>query len=100
MSDQLDDLKGPVFRPDGDGYDTERAGFQAGVPERPELVVGATRPEDVAAAVAYAAGQGLPVGVRATGHGLDVPTTGGVLVSTRRMDGVRIDPDARTAWVE
>jgi hypothetical protein len=100
MGDQLDGIKGPVFRPGEDGYDTERAGYQAGVPERPELVAGATRPEDVAAAVAYATGRGLPVAVRATGHGLDVPTTGGVLVSTSRMDGVRIDPDARTAWVE
>src|SRR2546423_4479458 len=100
MSDQLDGIKGPVFRPGEDGYDEERAGFQAGVPERPELVVGATRPEDVAAAVAYATGRGLPVAVRATGHGLDIPTTGGVLVSTSRMDGVRVDPDARTAWVE
>jgi hypothetical protein len=100
MADQLERIKGPVFRPGEDGYDSERAGFQAGVPERPELVVGAAVPEDVAAAVAYAAARGLPVGVRATGHGLDVPTTGGVLVSTGRMDGVRIDPDSGTAWVE
>jgi FAD/FMN-containing dehydrogenase len=100
MTDPLVGIKGPVFRPGDDGYDPERAGFQAGVPERPDLVVGAAVAEDVVAAVTYAAGQGLPVAVRATGHGLDVPTTGGVLVSTGRMDGVRIDPDARTAWVE
>ncbi|MFL6075878.1 MAG: FAD-binding oxidoreductase [Mycobacteriales bacterium] len=100
MADQLERIKGPVFRPGEDGYDGERAGFQAGVPERPELVVGAAAAEDVVAAVAYAAGRGLPVAVRATGHGLEVPATGGVLVSTARMDGVRIDPEARTAWVE
>jgi FAD/FMN-containing dehydrogenase len=38
--------------------------------------------------------------VQATGHGLANPLAGeGVLVSTRRMDSVDVDPGAGTAWV-
>ena len=39
----------------------------------------------------YAAGRGLPVAVQATGHGLPGPAQGGVLVTTRRMDGSELD---------
>ena len=60
----------------------------------------AATPGDVGAAVAYAAARGLPVSVQATGHGLPGPAVGGLLISTRRMDGVRIDATARTARVE
>jgi FAD/FMN-containing dehydrogenase len=90
---------GPVFRPGDEGYDEERAGFNLTVDHRPELVVGATGPDDVAAAVGYAAARGLAVGVLTTGHGPAVPADGQVLVNTRRMDGVAVDPAARTARV-
>ncbi|WP_137989304.1 FAD-binding oxidoreductase [Streptomyces vilmorinianum] len=89
-----------VFRPGDPGYDEELAGFQTGFALRPELIVGATGAEEVRAAVSYAAGRGLPVRVQATGHGLTGAAEGGVLITTRRMDGVRVDPGARTARVE
>ncbi|MCT4352667.1 FAD-dependent oxidoreductase [Streptomyces sp. Je 1-79] len=88
-----------VFRPGDAGYEEELAGFQTGFALRPELVVGATGAEEVRAAVAYAAGRGLPVGVQATGHGLPGAAEGGLLITTRRMDEVRIDPGARVARV-
>ncbi|MFF9014936.1 FAD-binding oxidoreductase [Streptomyces sp. NPDC014870] len=86
-----------VFRPGDAGYDDELAGYQTGFAVRPELIVGATGAEEVRAAVAYAAERGLPVGVHATGHGLPGAAEGGLLITTRRMDQVRIDPDARVA---
>ncbi|WP_369216889.1 FAD-binding oxidoreductase [Streptomyces flavofungini] len=88
-----------VFRPGDAGYDEEIAGFQTGFTARPALVVGAESADDVAAAVSYAAERGLPVAVQATGHGLPGSSAGGVLISTRRMDGVRVDAAARTATV-
>ncbi|AZM53253.1 FAD-linked oxidoreductase [Streptomyces sp. WAC 01529] len=88
-----------VFRPGDPGYEDGLAGFQTGFVTRPDLVVGATSAEDVVAAVSYAAGQGLPVGVQATGHGLPGASEGGVLISTRHMDSVRVDADARTVTV-
>ncbi|MEW1686504.1 FAD-binding oxidoreductase [Streptomyces sp. NPDC091265] len=75
------------------------SGFQTGFPIRPDLVVEAAGAEDVRDAVARAAGDGLRVGVHATGHGLPGAVEGGVLISTRRMDSVRIDPVRRTASI-
>ena len=92
-------FSGPVFRPGDDGYDAERAGFNLTVDHHPELTVGAAGPEDVAAAVSYASARGLAVGVLTTGHGPAVPAEGQVLINTRRMSDVQVDPAARTARV-
>jgi FAD/FMN-containing dehydrogenase len=90
-----------ILRPGDDGYDTERAGFQRAVEHRPALIVQATGPDDVRAAVELAAGDHRPVAVEATGHGVTVPAADdAVLITTQRMDGVRIDPATRTAHIE
>ncbi|MCX4848027.1 FAD-binding oxidoreductase [Streptomyces sp. NBC_00893] len=78
---------------------TAPSGFQTGFAIRPDLVVEAARAEDVRAAVADAAARGLPVRVHATGHGQPGAIEGGVLISTRRMDSVEIDPVRRTARI-
>ncbi|MFG1681287.1 FAD-binding oxidoreductase [Nonomuraea sp. NPDC049269] len=96
----MDMVKGPVFRPGDEGYDGERAGFQALAHHRPDVIVGVTDAADVRAAVAHAAANGLPVAVQATGHGMPIAAEGGLLISTRRMTGVRIDPEAATARIE
>ncbi|MFD0420019.1 FAD-binding oxidoreductase [Streptomyces sp. NPDC127108] len=88
-----------VLRPGDAGYDDELAGFQTGYAQRPDVVFAATSTDDVVAAVSYAAEADLPVGVQATGHGLPDASAGGVLVSTRRLDEVVVDPVARTARV-
>jgi FAD/FMN-containing dehydrogenase len=49
--------------------------------------------------VNFAAAADLPVSVQATGHGGVGPGAGAVLISTRRMTEVSIDPDARLARV-
>jgi FAD/FMN-containing dehydrogenase len=76
----------------------ETAGFNTAAERRPAVVVGAASAEDVAAAVRFAAAHDLPVGVLATGHG-GVGCDGGVLVTTRRMQQVRVDPQRRLAQV-
>ncbi|MFJ1819310.1 FAD-binding oxidoreductase [Streptomyces sp. NPDC086993] len=75
------------------------AGFQTGFAVRPDLVVEAAHADDVRTAVAHAAARGLRVHVHATGHGLPGAVEGGVLISTRRMDSVVIDPVRRTARI-
>ncbi|MFI1012972.1 FAD-binding oxidoreductase [Streptomyces sp. NPDC020965] len=96
----MENIAQTTFRPGDAGYDDESAGFQTGCTVRPDLIVAATDAEEVRRAVAHAAAHGLPVGVQATGHGRPGPSQGGVLISTRRMDGVRIDPVTRTARIE
>ncbi|MFH8606389.1 FAD-binding oxidoreductase [Streptomyces sp. NPDC018029] len=73
--------------------------MQTGFATRPAIVFGAESADDVVAAVSYAAEAGLPVGVQATGHGVPGASEGGVLISTRRMDSVRVDPEARSVTV-
>jgi FAD/FMN-containing dehydrogenase len=81
------------------GYDQAVAGFQTGVRHRPAVVVAAASVQDVVDAVALARDRGLSVAVQATGHGARVPAEG-VLITTGRMAGVRVDPVGRTASVE
>ncbi|WMX45722.1 FAD-binding oxidoreductase [Streptomyces roseicoloratus] len=94
------EVKGEVFRPGDPGYAAELDGFNLIGRHRPALVVGAVTAEDVAAAVRFGAGLGLAVGVHATGHGIAAPDEDAVLVTTRRMNAVAVDPVARIARVE
>jgi hypothetical protein len=82
-----------------DGFDDARSGLQTGFRHEPALVAVARSAKDVQDAVAYAAAEGLPVAVQATGHGLQVPLDGGMLISTRGLTGVTVDAAARTAYV-
>jgi FAD/FMN-containing dehydrogenase len=93
-------VQGPVFVPGDDGYDAERSGFQLDDPHRPAAIVGATSAADVQAGVAFAAARGLPVATQSTGHGLAARAHGGVLVTTRRLQALHVDPAERTATLE
>jgi FAD/FMN-containing dehydrogenase len=91
---------GPVLVPSDEQYDAERSGHQTTRSHRPDLVVGAVGPADVQAAVTFAGSHGLPVAVQGTGHALSaVAADGGVLITTARMTGVRVNARERTAWV-
>ncbi|MFI1721363.1 FAD-binding oxidoreductase [Streptomyces sp. NPDC020489] len=92
-------VRGAVLAPGDEGFDTACAGFQTAYRHRPSLVVRAEADADVVAAVAHAAERGLPLAVQATGHGLSVPADGGVLVTTDRLRGVRVDAVRRTARI-
>lgn len=93
-------VRGAVLVPGEAGYDEESDGFQQGDRHRPDVIVVAENADDVRKTVSYARLHGLPLAVQATGHGLGQAARGGVLVSTRRMRGVTVDAEARTAWVE
>jgi FAD/FMN-containing dehydrogenase len=90
-------VAGPVLTAGDEGFDSERVGYQTHAPHVPVVVVGATNPDDVREAVVFGARHGLPVGVQSTGHCPARPDEHGVLISTRRMTDVQIDPQARTA---
>jgi len=95
----LADVVGPVLRPGDPGWREEIAGFNLAYTPTPAVVVGATSTADVAAAVRYAASVGKRIAVQATGHGLMSDLHDTVLISTRRMTAVAVDPAARTARV-
>ncbi|AUI61820.1 FAD-binding oxidoreductase [Amycolatopsis sp. BJA-103] len=92
-----------MLRPGDSDYDSELAGFQTAVSRRPDVIVAATSAADVVEAVRYAGEHDLPVAVHSTGHGVGIPFEGGVLVTTQRMTGIRIDAgiarvDAGVRW--
>jgi hypothetical protein len=100
MNDDLPHIRGPVLHPSQEGFDGETSGYNLLLRHQPALVVGATGPADVMAAVRFSAERRMPVAVQATGHGPSVAADGAIFINTKRMTGVRIDPDANTVRVE
>jgi FAD/FMN-containing dehydrogenase len=95
-------VAGEVMLPGDDGYDSSRALWNAMVDRRPTVAVRCTSTADVAAAINFARRNDLEIGVRCGGHsilGICVPD-GGLLIDLSGMSSVRIDPDARRAWVQ
>ncbi|WP_432570243.1 FAD-binding oxidoreductase [Kineococcus sp. SYSU DK005] len=92
-------VDGQVLLPGDDGYAEECSPYNLAVSHAPAVVVGAAGPADVQAAVRFAVRNDLPVAVMATGHQASLPADGAVLITTRRMDRVSIDPARRTARV-
>lgn len=93
-------LPGRVLTPDDAEYDAARNGFGAADLPSPDLVIMAAHAEHVVAAVRFAREQGLPVSVKATGHNFGFAYQGGLMINTEQMQGISINPQARTARVE
>lgn len=93
-------VTGEVFQPGDSGYTAECATFNLAVTHHPAVVVGAAEPADVQAAVRFATAHDLAVAVLATGHQGIVPADGAMLITTRRMTAVTVDPESRTAVVQ
>ncbi len=81
------------------GYNSERSGFNLALDHRPRLVLAAETAADVVAGVRFAADCAMPVDIQATGHGAHHAMNGGLLITTRRLTGVAVDPVRRTARV-
>lgn len=94
-------LAGTVAAPGDAGYDDLRQAWNATARQRPALAIEPATPDDVAAAVRFAAAQGRRVAVQATGHGA-AGTMGDdvILLNLRALRGVEIDPAGATARVE
>ncbi|GAA1842273.1 FAD-binding oxidoreductase [Asanoa iriomotensis] len=92
-------VSGPVLAPYDEGYADEVSAFNLAATHTPQLVVGATSAADVAAAVRYAGDHGLHVTVQSTGHGAESSITSGLMISTKRLDRLTVDPATRTATV-
>ncbi|HET6240884.1 MAG TPA: FAD-binding oxidoreductase [Arthrobacter sp.] len=92
-------VSGIVAAPDSPGFAEETFAYNAATVHRPDVVLGAADAQDVAAGVRWAAERRLPVSVQSTGHGADSAVDGGLLINTRRLQELKIDPVERTARV-
>lgn len=93
-----DAVAGAVIGPDDGGYDGARMPWNR-VEQRPAAVVEAASADDVQAAVSFAAEHELAVAAQPTGHSSTGGLDGAVLLRTRGLDAVTIDPDARVARI-
>jgi FAD/FMN-containing dehydrogenase len=92
-------VNGTVAEPGTPEFAEETVAFNAATMHRPDVVLGAADARDVAAGVKWAAQRRVPVSVQSTGHGAESAVDGGLLISTRRLQDVQIDPIERTARV-
>jgi FAD/FMN-containing dehydrogenase len=88
----------PVFKPDDPGYAAELATFHVNTVHTPDLVVGARTTGDVVDAIHLAKELGHRVTVMSGGHAVQA-ATGGLMVTTHRMNQVTVDPGSRTATI-
>jgi FAD/FMN-containing dehydrogenase len=100
----LDDLRarfgGDLLTADAPAYDEARTVFNAMIDRRPAVIARSQGVSDVIAALRFARDNGLEVAVHGGGHsapGYPV-CEGGVMIDVSPMKGVRVDPEARTAW--
>jgi FAD/FMN-containing dehydrogenase len=94
-------FQGTTLRPSDPSYDEARSVFNSMVDRRPDRIMRCHSAEDVAAALAAARLEGMPISVYGGGHGVtgSAVIDGGVCVDLRAIDHVVVDPEARTARV-
>lgn len=92
-------VRGLVYAPGDASYESEAAAFNLATRHTPDLVLTAVNADDVVAAVKWASARNMSVSVQSTGHGAANAITDGLLISTRYMLELSIDPDEQTARV-
>jgi hypothetical protein len=93
-------IKGRIILPEDSEYDSAKATWDAATNHKPAVIVEAANAKDVIETIKFAGEEGQKVTVISTGHGPSRAADGGIMLKLSRMDAVRIDKDARTAYVE
>jgi len=94
-------ITGDVLTPADPGFDDARHTTFRHLDRIPAVIVRPRDADDVAAAIAMARENGLEIAVRSGGHSAAGHSSveGGLVLDLRDLDGIAIDPEARTAWV-
>ncbi|MBX9390789.1 FAD-binding oxidoreductase [Streptomonospora nanhaiensis] len=93
-------VRGRVLLPSDDGFAQARSPWNRAVEQPVAAVVEAADADDAAAVVRHARAAGLTVAAQPNGHGASGNTAGVVLLRTGALDGLAVDPAARTARAE
>ncbi|GAA4591788.1 FAD-binding oxidoreductase [Planotetraspora phitsanulokensis] len=103
MINKLNDLRtlvrGRVLTPEDDDFDQARRPWNLAVEQPVPAVVEVADAADIAAVVRFARAHGLSVSAQPNGHGATGDLGGAILLRTRRLDTLEIDPAAQRARV-
>ena len=93
---------GDVIRPDDPAYDDARSVWNGMIDKHPSLIARCRGARDVIDAVNVARENDILVAVRGGGHNVagTAVCDHGLVIDLSEMRGVRVDPDARNAWVQ
>lgn len=93
---------GDAVYPGDARYDEVRQVFNGLIDKRPQVILQCGSADDIVAAVRYAVASGAEIAVRSGGHSVagHSTTDGGIVIDLTRLRGVRVDPEARVAYVE
>jgi hypothetical protein len=95
-------LRGDLLMAGNPEYDSRRRVWNAAFDRNPALIACCTGVSDVRRAADFAREHQLLTAVRSGGHSLSGKSTceGGLVIDLQSMQGVRVDPDARRAYLE
>ncbi len=102
VEDLAASLRGDLLLQGHAGYDARRRVWNGMFDRKPALIACCTGTADVRRAVDFAREHGLLTAVRAGGHSISGKSTcdGGLVIDLQQMQGVRVDPVARRAYLE
>jgi FAD/FMN-containing dehydrogenase len=95
-------LRGEVLLAGSQDYDRARRVWNASFDKKPALIARCTGASDVQLAVTFAREHQLLTAVRAGGHSYSGKSScdGGLVIDLQSMQGVRVDPETRRAYLE
>jgi FAD/FMN-containing dehydrogenase len=91
-----------LIEPHHDTYDEARRVWNGMIDRRPALIARCHGVADILAALQFARGTNLPTAIRGGGHNVagNAVCDGGIVIDLSPMQGVRVDPESKTARAE
>jgi hypothetical protein len=95
-------LRGELFQPGDDDFETARRVWNSMIDRKPALIVRCAGAADIINAVNFARTNNLLVSIRGSGHNIagNAVCDGGLLIDLAGMKGLRVNPARRTARAE
>src|SRR5438067_1030680 len=93
-------VRGPVLRPESEGYEGARRVWNGIVDRKPALIVQCSNTDDVAHSIRFARDNRLLISVRGGGHNIRGTSVcdRGMMIDLSLMKAIRVDAEAKRAF--